>query len=151
PPDQINAENFTQLEVAWVHRGDNFGPRPDNSPRAVPIYVDGKLITVSGYRRTVVAIDPATGENLRMFREPYTPRWEESARQNWGNGVAYAEVDGRGVIYMTSPGYFLHLLDADTGRPLEGFGEPVPIEGFAPVGMVGMLKYVERAAGYDPY
>src|SRR5690606_8377632 len=62
PVDQITAENFADLEVAWVWRGDNYGPSPDNILRATPTYVDGILYTVAGTRRTVVAIDPATGE-----------------------------------------------------------------------------------------
>lgn len=151
PLSQINAENFNQLRVAWVWRGDNFGPNVDNILRATPIYVNGKLYTVAGTRRQVVAIDPATGETLWTFREPYTPRWEASTRKNWGKGVAYGEVDGRGVIYMTSPAYFLHALDAETGRPLEGFGKPVPVPGFGEYGTVDMLEYNERAHPYDPY
>lgn len=151
PLDQLNAENFTDLEVAWVWRGDNFGPNVDYILRAVPLYVNGTLYTVAGRRRTVVAVDPATGETLWTFREPHTARWEASTRQNWGKGVAYGEIDGRGVIYMTSPGYFLHALDAETGRPLEGFGKPVPVEGFGEHGTVDMLEYNERAHPYDPY
>jgi glucose dehydrogenase len=151
PLDQIHDGNFEDLEVAWVWRGDNFGPSVDYILRAVPIYVNGVLYAHAGNRRTVVAIDPATGETLWTFREPHTARWEESTRQNWGKGVAYGEVDGRGVIYMTSPGYFLHALDAETGRPLEGFGGPVPVEGFGEYGTVDMLEYNERAHPYDPY
>ncbi|NIW24778.1 MAG: hypothetical protein GWN29_09550, partial [Gammaproteobacteria bacterium] len=59
PVDQINADNFNDLEVAWVWRGDNFGPGVDYLLRSTPIYVDGLLYTVAGQRRTVVAIDPA--------------------------------------------------------------------------------------------
>ena len=61
PLDQINAENFEDLEVAWVWRGDNYGPSVDNIMRSSPIYVDGVLYTVAGQRRTVVAVDPGTG------------------------------------------------------------------------------------------
>jgi outer membrane protein assembly factor BamB len=96
-------------------------------------------------------IDPATGETLWTFREPHTERWARSTRQNWGKGVAYGEIDGRGVIYMTSPGYFLHALDAETGRPLEGFGHPIAVEGFGQYGAVDMLRYVDRVGEYDPY
>jgi glucose dehydrogenase len=99
----------------------------------------------------VAAIDPATGETLWTFREPHTHRWEQSTRQNWGKGVAYGEVDGRGVIYMTSPAYFLHALDAETGLPLEGFGKRVPVEGFGEWGTVDMLLHNERAQPSDPY
>src|SRR5690606_24885809 len=34
PLDQINAENFNKLQVAWVWRGDNYGPSPDNILRS---------------------------------------------------------------------------------------------------------------------
>ena len=139
PLDQINAENFTDLEVAWIWRGDNFGPNPHYTLRATPIYAAGKLFTVVGARRTVAAIDPATGETLWTFREPHTLRYERSERFEYGKGVAYAEVDGRGVIYYTSPAFFLHALDAETGRPLEGFGGKIPIDGFPETGSVDLL------------
>ena len=51
-------------------------------------------------------------------------------RAPWGKGVAYTEVDGRGVVYITTPAFFLYALDAETGRPLENWGTPVPLEGF---------------------
>jgi quinoprotein glucose dehydrogenase len=122
PLDQIDATNFDQLEVAWVWRGDNFGPSRDNILRATPTYINGILYTVAGARRTVVAIDPATGETLWTFREPHTKRFERSMRQNYGKGVAYDEVDGRGVIYVVTPAFFLHALDAGTGQPVATFG-----------------------------
>jgi glucose dehydrogenase len=151
PLDQINADNFENLQVAWTWRADNFGPSVDFINRAIPIYVNGKVYTHAGRRRTVAAIDPVTGETLWTFREPHTERWERSTRQNWGKGVAYGEIDGRGVIYMTSPGYFLHALDADTGLPLEGFGHPIDVPGFGEYGAVDMLRYVDRVGDYDPY
>ena len=123
PLDQIDASNFGQLEVAWVWRGDNFSPEPDPFLRATPIYVNGTLYSVAGSRRTAMAIDPATGETLWTFREPHTKRWEDSMRKNYGKGVAYGEVDGTGMIYLVTPGFFLHALDPDTGRPVESFGK----------------------------
>ena len=74
--DQITAGNFEDLEVAWVWRGDNYGAGPLGVSRATPIYVDGVLYTVAGERRTVVAIDPATGETLWTYREPHTTRFD---------------------------------------------------------------------------
>tara|TARA_B100001123_G_scaffold108352_2_gene126172 strand:+ start:20575 stop:22596 length:2022 start_codon:yes stop_codon:yes gene_type:complete len=146
--DQINRSNFEDLETAWTFRGDNYGPSVDYIMRATPIYADGKLFTVAGQRRTAIALDPATGETLWMFREPLTTRWERSSRQSHGKGVAYAEVDGRGVIYLVSPAFFLHALDAETGLPIEGFGEPVPLEGFGEYGTVDMLAHLGHP--FDP-
>ena len=103
-------------------RGDNYGPTALGVSRSTPLYVDGILYTVAGERRTVVAIDPATGETLWTFREPHTTRFERGMRNGYGKGVAYGEVDGQGVIYISSPAFFLHALDAGTGLPLDGWG-----------------------------
>jgi len=70
-------------------------------------------------------------------------------RQDYGKGVAYAEVDGRGVIYIISPAFFLTALDAKTGQPLEGFGQPVPVDGFPQTGVVDLLA--DLGHEYDPY
>jgi quinoprotein glucose dehydrogenase len=134
PLDQIDAANFSQLQVAWIWRGDNFGPEPDALLRATPIYAAGRLYTVAGTRRTVAAIDPATGETLWIFREPPTKRWERSMRQDYGKGVAYAEVDGRGRIYVVTPAFFLHALDAETGRPIAEFGNNGTVDLLADLG-----------------
>ncbi|MEX2572432.1 MAG: hypothetical protein WD737_14125 [Gemmatimonadota bacterium] len=139
PANQINGSNFEDLEVAWTWRGDNFGPQPDGVSRSTPSYINGTLYTLAGYRRTVAAIDPATGETLWTHREPHTTRWDRSMRANYGKGVAYNEVDGRGVIYYISPSFFLHALDAKTGQPLENWGKPVPLEGFPSTGVVDMI------------
>ena len=60
PVDQINGDNFVDLEEAWVWRADNFGPEADYQMKSTPTYIDGILYTVAGERRTVVALDPET-------------------------------------------------------------------------------------------
>ena len=147
--NQINASNFNDLEVSWIWRADNYGPVEELQFKATPQYIDGTLYTVAGHRRTVVAIDPATGETLWTYREPNTERFERSMRQNYGKGVAFAELDGRLVIYFSSPGFFLHAIDAATGQPLEGFGSPVPIDGFPEMGVVDMLPPI--LDGWGPW
>lgn len=158
PLDQIDAGNFDELEVAWVWRGDNFGPMVDPVFRSTPSYAQGMLYTVAGQRRTVVAIDPATGETLWTYREPHTERFERGMRNNYGKGVGYAEIDGRGVIYISSPAFFLHAIDAENGLPLEGFGRPVQVDGFPTTGVVDLLEdlvsdwppFLERGEPLDP-
>ena len=149
PLDQITAENFEELEIAWLWRGDNFGPMPSTVSRSTPSYIDGVLYTVSGSRRTVVAIDPMTGETLWTHREPNTTRWERSMRADYGKGVAYGEIDGRGVIYVTTPAFFLHAIDAKTGRPVENWGSPVPLPGFPETGVVDLLP--DLLNGWGPW
>jgi len=161
PLDQINAGNFGELEEVWAWRSDNFGPNLDYFSRATPIYVDGMLYSVATPRRQVIAMDPATGENLWTFRETPTIRHSRSPRQAYGKGVAYAEVNGRGVIYITTPGFFLWALDAKTGLPLENWGSAVPLEGFGDSGVVDLIPhlvedwgpwqdYVIAGGSYDP-
>ena len=146
PASNITPENFSELKEAWVWDGASFAAA---SGRSTPSYVDGKLFTVAGPRRHVIAMDPESGETLWSYREPNTFRWEYSMRQDYGKGVAYAEVDGKGVVYIVSPAFFLTALDADTGAPLEGFGNPVPIDGFAQTGVVDMLT--DLGHEFDPY
>jgi quinoprotein glucose dehydrogenase len=161
PLDQIDAGNFEKLKVAWIFRGDNFGPEPYTNSRSTPSYVNGMLYSVAGQRRTVVAMDPKTGEIVWTYREPHTKRWERSMRAGYGKGVAYAELDGRGVIFITSPGFFLHALDARTGQPLENWGRPVPLPGFPRSGVVDLVddlirdwgpwqKWTSTGRKYDP-
>src|SRR5690606_11619654 len=67
PAAQIDRSNFADLEEAWVWDGASFGAQ---SGRATPSYINGKLYTVAGPRRYVVALDPANGELLWSYREP---------------------------------------------------------------------------------
>ena len=156
--NQIHAANFADLETAWIWRGDNFGPSVEYTARSTPVFVDGILYTVSGQRRQVVAIDAATGETLWTFREPETMRYLRSPRTDFGKGVAYAEVDGRGVVFITSPAYFLWALDAKTGRPLENWGTSTGVASFSDTGVVDLIpdlvsdwqRWLEREEPYDP-
>ncbi len=70
-------------------------------------------------------------------------------RADYGKGVAYAEVDGKGVVYISTPAFFLIALDAVTGAPLPGFGGQVPVEGFPETGVVDMLA--DLGHEFDPY
>ena len=154
--DEIDASNFENLEIVWQWNGGSFG---SSTPRATPTYVDGKLITVTGERRHVVALDPETGELLWSYSEPKTARYEYSMRKGYGKGIAYGDVDGRGVVFIATPGFFLHAIDAETGQHLENWGTHVPIEGFPETGVVDLLPpliedwgpWIESGEDYDPY
>lgn len=143
---QITPDNFSELTVAWQWDGASFG---ELAGRSTPTFKEGKLFTVAGDHRAVVAIDPATGETLWSYRLPSTRRWEYSMRASYGKGVAYTQINGKGVIFVTTPGFFLLALDAQTGAPLPGFGSPVPIDGFPDTGVVDLLA--DLGHPYDPY
>jgi len=122
PFDQINRENFKDLEVAWRFKTDALGPRPEFNFQSTPLMVDGVLYTTAGTRRAVVALDAATGEMLWMSREDEGKRGEAAPRRLSGRGLAYW-TDGREsrIVYVT-PGYQMIALDARTGRRVPGFG-----------------------------
>src|SRR5262245_65809671 len=104
--------------------------------RATPVYVGGKLLSVAGPRRHVVSSDPVTGKTLWTFVEPETARSKYSMRAAYGKGIAYAEINGKGVVFITTPGFFLFALDAETGKPLPNWGKPIPLKEFPQTGGV---------------
>ena len=124
PLDQIDASNFDDLEVAWRFKTDNFGPRPEFKLEGTPLMIDGVLYTTAGTRRSAIAMDAKTGELLWSHTLHEGLRGGLAPRQLSGRGLAYW-TDGQGdnrVLYFT-PGYRLIGLRAETGVPVESFGE----------------------------
>ena len=123
PLDQINAGNFSKMEVAWRLKTENLGPRPEYLLEATPLMVGGRIYTTAGTRRAVVAADAATGEMLWIHGENEGQRGAVAPRQLSGRGLAYWS-DGREqrILYVT-PGYRLIALDAKTGMPVPSFGK----------------------------
>src|SRR6476619_2971007 len=115
PLDQINAQNFSRLEVAWRFKTDNLGPRPETQFESTPLMVNGVLYSTGGTRRAVVALDAATGELLWTHSEKEGPRGAAAPRQLSGRGLAYWSGDNEERILYVTPGYQLVALDAKTG------------------------------------
>jgi len=69
PLDQINAANFSKLQIAWRFKTDSLGPRHEFKLEGTPLMVKGVLYTTAGSRRAVVALDAGTGELLWMHSE----------------------------------------------------------------------------------
>src|SRR5262247_3614837 len=115
PLAEIDATNFNKLEVAWRFKTDSLGPRPEYKLEGTPLMVNGVLYTTAGTRRSVVALDAATGELRWAHSEREGARAVASPRQLSGRGVAYW-TDGRDerIVYVTT-GYRLVALDARTG------------------------------------
>jgi quinoprotein glucose dehydrogenase len=57
PLDQINAENFNDLEIAWRIKTDNFGNRPEYKLEGTPLMVNGVVYATAGSRRAAIALD----------------------------------------------------------------------------------------------
>src|SRR6195256_5882084 len=122
PLDQISADNFNKLEIAWRFKTESLGPRPEYQFESTPLMVHGIVYSTAGTRRAVVALDGATGEQLWMHSEREGARGSAAPRQLSGRGLSYW-TDGRDerILYVT-PGYRLIALDAKTGIPIPSFG-----------------------------
>jgi quinoprotein glucose dehydrogenase len=124
PLDQINASNFSKLEVAWRFKTDNFGTRPEFKLEGTPLMVNGVIYATAGTRRSVVALDAKTGEIIWTHSLREGQRAAIAPRQLSGRGVSYWS-DGRGddrILYVTT-GYKLTCLNAKTGMMIPSFGE----------------------------
>ncbi len=123
PLDQINADNFNKLEVAWRLKTDNFGTRPEYKLEGTPLMVNGVIYTTAGTRRDAMALDAKTGEILWVYSMHEGKRAAISPRQLSGHGVSYW-TDGKGderILFITT-GYRLVELNAKTGEPIPAFG-----------------------------
>jgi quinoprotein glucose dehydrogenase len=123
PLDQINASNFSKLEVAWRFKTDSLGNRPEYKLEGTPLMVNGVVYTTGGSRRAAIALDAVTGELLWVHGEHEGARGAAAPRQLSGRGLAYWS-DGKEerILYVT-PGFRLIALDAKTGTPIPSFGQ----------------------------
>jgi glucose dehydrogenase len=124
PLDQINAQNFKDLEVAWRFKTDNLGTRPEYKLEGTPLAIKGTLYTTAGTRRSVIALDGKSGELMWSHSYREGNRAAIAPRQLSGRGVSYW-TDGKGderVIYVTT-GYRLIALNAKNGSMVQSFGE----------------------------
>ncbi len=122
PLDQINASNFSKLEVAWRFKTDNIGNRPEFKLEGTPLEVGGVIYATAGSRRGVVALDAVTGELLWVHGEKEGARGGAAPRQLSGRGVSYwTDGNSARILYVT-PGYQLIALDAKTGQRIADFG-----------------------------
>ena len=124
PLDQINANNFNQLEVAWHFKTDNLGTRPEYKLEGTPLMVKGVLYATGGTRRSVVALDAKSGELIWVHSEREGARAVNAPRQLSGRGLSYW-TDGKGddrVLYVTT-GFRLVALNAKTGARVATFGK----------------------------
>jgi quinoprotein glucose dehydrogenase len=137
PLDQINRDNFKNLQVAWSWKFDNFG---GGTSETTPIMVDGVLYFTVGQRRNVVAANAGTGETLWTWRPDEGPRFDQAPRKV-ARGVAYWTDGTNARIITVTPGFQLVALDAKTGIPAHTFGQD---------GSVDLFKQLDLTTSVDP-
>ncbi len=122
PLDQINADNFSDLEIAWRFKPDALGSRREYQFEATPLLIKGRLFLTAGARRDCIALDAASGELLWMHRVEEGQRALNAPRQLSGHGCAYWTDGSRERVLYVTIGYRLVCLDAATGIPDPRFG-----------------------------
>jgi len=137
PLDQITRDNVKDLQVAWSWKFDNFG---GGTSETTPLMANGILYFTVGPRRSVVAVNPGTGETLWTFRIDEGERFEKAPRKV-GRGVAYWPDGGDGRIILVTPGFQLFALNAKTGLPIPSFGAS---------GSVDLFKQLDLTTPLDP-
>jgi quinoprotein glucose dehydrogenase len=123
PLDQINASNFSQLEVVWRFKTDHIGNRPEFKLEGTPLEVGGVVYTTAGSRRGVIALDALTGELLWVHGEHEGARGAAAPRQLSGRGLSYWSDGSEERILYVTPGFKLIELDAKTGQRVDSFGD----------------------------
>ncbi len=114
---QISRKNVHQLEVAWTyHAGDG---RNDNRSQIQcnPIIVDGVLYGTSPQLK-LLAIDASTGKEVWRF-DPFS---QTNAATGVNRGVVFWK-DGKDRRILFTGGQRLYCINADSGKPIESFGQ----------------------------
>jgi quinoprotein glucose dehydrogenase len=126
PLAQINGDNFSRLEIAWIWKSAEEGVAKANNLKtwvweSTPLMV-GSVLYVSTSLSQVAALDAATGKALWVY-DPET--WKNGIPSNNGfvhRGVAYwADKDDRRILFGTGDGYLI-CLNAQTGKLIPTFG-----------------------------
>ncbi len=123
PLGQINAANFSKLEVAWRFKTDSIGNRPEFKLEGTPLMVNGTVYATAGSRRAAIALDAATGELLWVHGEHEGERGANAPRQLSGRGLAYWSDGKEERIFYITPGFRLVCLNAKTGQLVPTFGK----------------------------
>jgi quinoprotein glucose dehydrogenase len=106
---QINRDNVSRLQVAWTYDTGEKGNTETN-----PVIVGGTLYAYTPTAK-VIALDAATGQLKWKFDSGL-------ASTQPTRGVAYW-TDGKEARIFAGVMNFLYCLDAETGMPIESFGE----------------------------
>lgn len=154
PLDQIDADNFARLEIAWEWTSPDaeiLAAHPDLRPgefQATPIMVDGRLFTSTAMSQ-VAAIDPASGRTLWVY-DPGT--WRAGISTSKGflhRGVAYWRKGRDARVVIATGDNRLIALDAETGKPIATFGTGGEVDLLAmagidrrkaPAGLIGVTS-----------
>jgi membrane-bound PQQ-dependent dehydrogenase (glucose/quinate/shikimate family) len=129
---QINRDNVSRLQVAWIfHTGDisdGSHDRRRSGFEATPILVDGTLFVTTGFNR-VIALDPETGKQHWAFDPKvdltldYGDGLINRGVSTWLDSKLHAGQPCRRRLYEATLDARLFSVDAATGKPCLDFGD----------------------------
>ncbi len=149
PLDEITADNFTDLEIAWrwtslskavVDSNERIRPRQFN---ATPLMIDGLVYIVTALGQ-VAALDAGTGEPVWDYDPRIYDDLERPPNMGWHHrGLSYWDDpnsdDGR--IFIASHDLRLVALNARTGGMYPDFG----LDGYVDLGGTGYEREIDRS------
>ena len=124
PLEQINPDNFNQLEVAWRWEsadrrlGDVFAT---GHYTATPLMVGGKVYAATSHGQ-VAALNPATGQQLWLYDPRSWARTMYTSLPRRTRGIEYWTDGEIERIFVATLGRQLVSIDAVTGKPDPNFG-----------------------------
>lgn len=117
PLDQINTANVGQLQLAWQYRTGDDVSGNRTQIQCNPLVLDGIVYGTSPKLR-LFALDAATGRELWAF----DPGANVNYSMNVNRGLAYwSDGEDRRIFFGVGPE--LYAVNANTGFPVQGFGE----------------------------
>src|SRR5216684_3572358 len=109
PLDQVNANNVSNLSIAWIH----IPGRSTRGVQSMPLVADGVLYYTGSYSRTF-ALNGATGEVIwSYFPELDEALIKRQTHSPYNRGVAI----GEGKVFVGTMDGRLIALDMKTGKP----------------------------------
>jgi len=141
---QINCQNVTNLQVAWIYHSHDSGVALECNP----IVVDGIMFTPTP-GNFVVAVDATNGVELWRFKPEGRPAFR--GLTYWRGRVGSVER----LLFCSGP--YLYALDPRSGKPIGNFGDggKVLLPGNAPAGYgaataaPAVFKNIVVVAGFE--
>jgi len=125
PLTDVGPENIARLKVAWEWKHfdvplEQYGTTPGQF-EAVPLMIDGVLYVTTPYNN-VAALDAETGKELWRFDGEGYKLGQLLSASGWKlRGTAFWR-DGNKLRIFLNSRHRLFKLDAQTGKPLDDFG-----------------------------
>lgn len=129
--DSVNTTNVVRLQKIWEYHTGALQPETDLNHKAAfectPILVNGTLYVTTPFNQ-IIALDPVTGASKWKY-DPDVDRNHDYSEVTSRGVAAWADTDdrervacGRRVFEGTIDARLI-AVDAETGRPCEGFGD----------------------------